>query len=386
MNDVELEEMWQIQRDALDKEESRDPVKDDDDDDDEQPSTERDKTPGDQDILSNEGEESVPENQLDMNSPANLPDEGPDLEQMIQYSSEVSGPPQIGLTDPSLLSTSGPSQPLNSDTEVVPEKSPLETSYDYLFEGDLPVEKGTSSNILAHGDQLIIQSLTQMDLGGERSPRSEITLSRSPSSVPKSPVLSSTPKWDGTPGFLDLQRNAENEDDVSDDDQPLIWKVKKLAVRSHQKESGDQVRPPVTRSSSRRLIEDALKDNQQKMTQRKKLKRKMIVEEDVPVQLENVLDLEEGEKEPEDIVLSTVKRGKRTSPPTSRNRSTVTKWFPIKRIASSSRRRPGNALAEDVPAKSITSIRTKRNPLSTDRPSEGPGTYSASKVLTKAER
>ncbi|MCD7465671.1 hypothetical protein HAX54_001714 [Datura stramonium] len=46
----------------------------------------------------------------------------------------------------------------------------------------------------------------------------------------------------------------------------------------------------------------------------------MIVEKDVPVQPKNVLDLEEGEKDPEDILLSTVKRGKRTSPPTSRNR------------------------------------------------------------------
>ncbi|MCE0482358.1 hypothetical protein HAX54_041045 [Datura stramonium] len=69
---------------------------------------------------------------------------------MFQYSTEVPSPPQIGLFDPGLLSISGLSQPLNSATEVVPEKSPLETSYDYLFEGDLPVERGTSSNILAH--------------------------------------------------------------------------------------------------------------------------------------------------------------------------------------------------------------------------------------------
>ncbi|MCE0482359.1 hypothetical protein HAX54_041046 [Datura stramonium] len=160
----------------------------------------------------------------------------------------------------------------------------------------------------------------------------------------------------------------------------------KLAVCSHQKESGDQVRPSVTRSSSRRMIEDVLKDNQQKMTQRRKLKRKMIVEEDVPVQPENVLDPEEGQKDPEDILLSIVKCGKQTSPPASRSRSTVTKRFPTKRIASNSQRRSKNCLAEDVPAKSVTSIRTKRNPLSIDRPSEGPGTSSVSKVLTRVER
>ncbi|MCD7448322.1 hypothetical protein HAX54_040763 [Datura stramonium] len=262
---------------------------------------------------------------------------------------------QIGLSEPGLLSTSGPSQPLNSATEVFPEKGPLETSYDYLFEGDLPIEKGTSSNILAHSDQFIIQSLTQMALGGERSPSSERTLSRYPSSVPKSLVLSSTPKWDGTLGVLNLQRNVENKADVSDDDQPLIWKVKKLAVHSHQKESVDQVRPPVTRSSSRRPMENALKDNQQKMTQRRKLKRKMIVEENVPVQPENVLDPEKGEKNPKDILLSTV----------------------------NSRRRPGNSLAEDVPTKIVPSIRTKRNPLSTDRPSKGPGTSSVSKEVER---
>ncbi|MCD7453931.1 hypothetical protein HAX54_022687 [Datura stramonium] len=129
---------------------------------------------------------------------------------------------QIGVFDPDLLSTSGLSQPLDSATEVVPKKSPLETSYDYLFKGDLPIEKGTLSNILAHGDQLIIQSLIQMALGGECSPNSERTLSRSPSSVPKSPILSSTPKWDGTPGVLNLQQNAENEADASDDNHPLI--------------------------------------------------------------------------------------------------------------------------------------------------------------------
>ncbi|MCD7449514.1 hypothetical protein HAX54_053106 [Datura stramonium] len=233
MNDAELEEMWKIQRDALDEEESKDLVKDDDDD--EQPSTERDKIPGGQDILSNEVQESVPENQLDMNSPGNLPDEGPDSPQIPPIGTSMTPPcdasitsvdlntslnlqtddppantssensTQICLSDPSLLFTSGPSQSLISSTEVVPKKGPLETSYDYLFKGDFPIEKGTSSNILAHGDQLIIQSLTQMDMVGERSPSSERTLSRFPSSVPKSPVLSSTPKWDGTPGVLNLQ-------------------------------------------------------------------------------------------------------------------------------------------------------------------------------------
>ncbi|MCD7473285.1 hypothetical protein HAX54_015064 [Datura stramonium] len=212
----------------------------------------------------------------------------------ISAGMETSG----GQLDSVLLpSISGPSLVQNNDIEGATERGLMETSYDYLFEEDLSIEKGILSNILAH-------------------------------------VLSSTPRWDETPRVLNLQQSVENEDDLSDDDQPLIWKVKKLAVRSHQKESGDQVRPPVTRSSSRRLMEDVLKDNQQKTTQRRKLKRKMIVEEDVPV----------------------------------------------------SRRRPGDTVAEDVPAKSVTSNKSKQNPLSTSRNSEGPSTSSISKVLTREER
>ncbi|MCD7453016.1 hypothetical protein HAX54_019273, partial [Datura stramonium] len=96
---------------------------------------------------------------VDLNTSLNLQIDNPPINTSAENSA------QIGLSDPGLLSTSGPSQPLNSATEVFPEKGPLETSYGYLFEGDFPVEKGTSSNILLHGDQLIIQSLTQMALG-----------------------------------------------------------------------------------------------------------------------------------------------------------------------------------------------------------------------------
>ncbi|MCD7473029.1 hypothetical protein HAX54_014572 [Datura stramonium] len=35
------------------------------------------------------------------------------------------------------------------------EKEAMETSYDYLFEGELQEKRGTTSNILAHGDHLI---------------------------------------------------------------------------------------------------------------------------------------------------------------------------------------------------------------------------------------
>ncbi|MCD7464366.1 Pre-mRNA-splicing factor 18 [Datura stramonium] len=181
--------------------------------------------------------------------------------------------------------------------EGTTEKGSMETSYNYLFEEDLPVEKGISSNILAHEDQLIVQSLTQMAMGDERPLSSERTLSRSSSPTPKSLVLTSSPRWDGTPENLNLQQNVENADDLSDDDQPLAWKVRKLVGRQHQRSSRDQVHHPTTRSSSGKLFSNALKENHQKTTQRRKLKRKMIVEDEPSIQPEKILDPEDGDKE-----------------------------------------------------------------------------------------
>ncbi|MCE3052129.1 hypothetical protein HAX54_051637, partial [Datura stramonium] len=213
----------------------------------------------------------------------------------------------VGQPDSVLLpNTFGPSLVQNNDEEGTTEKGSMKTSYDYLFEKDLPVEKGISSNILAHGDQLIVQN------------------------------------------------------DLSDDDQPLAWKVRKLVGRQHQQSSRDQVRPPTTRSSSRKLLSDALKENHQKTTQRRKLKRKMIIEDEPSIQPENILDPEDEDKEFEDEVLATMKKGKTMSQPTSRKCSTVTKRFPTKKIASSSRRRSGDVIAEDMPSKSVTSIKTNK--------------------------
>ncbi|MCD9560523.1 hypothetical protein HAX54_019220 [Datura stramonium] len=77
----------------------------------------------------------------------------------------------IDLTTPSLIPS--------SEEGATTEKRAAETSYDYLFEGDLPEERGTTSNILAYGDKLIVQRLTQMTLGDERVHNSEkIVVSR----------------------------------------------------------------------------------------------------------------------------------------------------------------------------------------------------------------
>ncbi|MCD9561112.1 hypothetical protein HAX54_020074 [Datura stramonium] len=165
------------------------------------------------------------------------------------------------------------------------------SSAPYLHKGDLLVEKGTSFNILAHGDQLIVQSLTQMAMTDERLPSSERTVSRSPSPTPKSPVLTSTPKWDGTPISLNLQHNGD-----------------------------------------------------------------------------------EGEKETEEELLVRVKRGKTVSQPSSSKRTRLLKRFPTKKIASSSKRRPGDLINEDVPEKSVDPSKSKPRFVPTSQTTKGPGT------------
>ncbi|MCD7465904.1 hypothetical protein HAX54_002118 [Datura stramonium] len=218
---------------------------------------------------------------------------------------------------------SSPSSTSYNDKEVVTKKGTMETSYDYLFKGELPMRKGTYSNILAHGDQLIVQSLTQMEMGDEHPPSNERTVSRSPSHAPTSPVLTSAPKWDGTLGDLSLQQNVENSDDVSEDNHPLAWKVRKI----QQGSSRDQVLPPVTRSNSKKLLEDSLKESQKMTARRRKLKRKMVVEGEMTVQPENIFDHEEveGEKESEEELLVRVKKGKMVSQPTSGKRTRLPK-------------------------------------------------------------
>ncbi|MCD7470330.1 hypothetical protein HAX54_010100 [Datura stramonium] len=118
-----------------------------------------------------------------------------------------------------------PSQPgpsSISDCEEVPnsEKGVLETSFDYLFEEDLPEKKGKSSKFFAYWDHLIIQSLTQMAFGESRV-RSSGKDSKSSFSFPTLEylVLAPTPKWDGTLGDLNLQREVGDSDDDSEDEQ-----------------------------------------------------------------------------------------------------------------------------------------------------------------------
>ncbi|MCD9639181.1 hypothetical protein HAX54_023557 [Datura stramonium] len=46
------------------------------------------------------------------------------------------------------------------------------------------------------------------------------------------PVQPSSRKWDGTLGSLNIQQDVEGPDDLSEDDQPLSWKVEKVPKKS----------------------------------------------------------------------------------------------------------------------------------------------------------
>ncbi|MCD7467973.1 hypothetical protein HAX54_005695 [Datura stramonium] len=132
-----------------------------------------------------------------------------------------------------------------------------ESLVDHLFEGDLLENRGQSSNILAMGDQLIMESLTSMELGelkdSEFGRYDEVSL---PPHDFSSLALSPTPKWDGTPRALDIHQGVEEPDE----------------------------------GEYKKVMEEVLKKNQAKTTRKTKLKKRTIVEEEV--QPENVLDPE----------------------------------------------------------------------------------------------
>ncbi|MCD7471348.1 hypothetical protein HAX54_011744 [Datura stramonium] len=203
-----------------------------------------------------------------------------------------------------------PSSIPSSEEGVAAEKGTIETSYDYLFEGELPVEKGTSSNILAYGDQLTVQSLTQMAMGDERLPCSERTVPRSSFPAPKSPKNC----------CYTTNETIKGPDSSS-----------KHQVKFQEIDGG------------------CSKGKSGEITCRRKLKRKVVAEDEV--QPENVLDPEgdEGGKETEEELLFRVKRGKTVSQPSSGKGTKLPKRFPAKKIASSSNRRIGDLIDEMFP-------------------------------------
>ncbi|MCD7450501.1 hypothetical protein HAX54_006703 [Datura stramonium] len=103
---------------------------------------------------------------------------------------------------------------------------------------------------------------------------------------------------------------------------------------------------------------DALKNGQEKTNRRRKLKRKIVIEDEV--QLENVDPKEdEGGKSSDEELLVRVKRGKTVSETSSGKGTRLPKRFPTKKITSSSKRRPGKLIYENVLEKSVNPTKSK---------------------------
>ncbi|MCD9561116.1 hypothetical protein HAX54_020078 [Datura stramonium] len=171
--------------------------------------------------------------------------------------------------------------------------------------------------------------------------------------------METTLKWEETPRSLNLQREVRNTDDNSEDDQPLAWKIGKIAARQQTTPLRDQARPQSTKSSSKILMKHALKEIQKKTTHRKNIKRKVIIENEV--QLENVLDLEgdEGGKETDEEFTLHVKALKE---------------------------KPKALLDEDVPKKSVDPSKSKPSFVTTSQTTEGPGMSTDTRSLIREER
>ncbi|MCD7465938.1 hypothetical protein HAX54_002157 [Datura stramonium] len=69
----------------------------------------------------------------------------------------------------------------------------------------------------------------------------------------------------------------------------LCSKLEYFLLNKSQLPSRDPVRPPSTKSGSKKIMEDALKKSQDKNIRRRKLKKRIIMEEEV--QPKNILDL-----------------------------------------------------------------------------------------------
>ncbi|MCD7455687.1 hypothetical protein HAX54_029163 [Datura stramonium] len=60
------------------------------------------------------------------------------------------------------------------------------------------------------------------------------------------------------------EKGVKEPDELSEDDQPLSWKVYKLTSKSLPTQLGDLIKPPSTRANSKKDREEVLKENQAK--------------------------------------------------------------------------------------------------------------------------
>ncbi|KAH0754577.1 hypothetical protein KY290_024847 [Solanum tuberosum] len=91
-----------------------------------------------------------------------------------------------------------------------------------IFEGDLPEEKNSDSNILASSEELVVESLTEMR-ESIRAP-----FSKKGDRNPEASLETFAPKFDKTPGTVLPSTIIDDEED--EDNPPLCWAVKRRMV------------------------------------------------------------------------------------------------------------------------------------------------------------
>ncbi|KAH0669235.1 hypothetical protein KY285_023395 [Solanum tuberosum] len=139
---------------------------------------------------------------------------------------------------------------------------------DLLFEGDLPKNKSSESNILAASETLVVESLTQMKGG---------LLSEEGQQFVDDLLGGSQPVYDQTPEFGVYPSPVST--DIDEDNRPLRWIVQKKMVHisSKGKEKVTEETPKIssfTRFDSKKLMGDAMKSSLTTTTERRK-KRKL---------------------------------------------------------------------------------------------------------------
>ncbi|TMW88645.1 hypothetical protein EJD97_018285 [Solanum chilense] len=124
---------------------------------------------------------------------------------------------------------------------------------DALFEGDLPSNRSSKSNILAASEELVIESLAMM--------REEVRVEQN-EPFQGEEIRETQPMFDKTPDFG--RYLSSNSSDSASDDESIQWKVERRDVSVSKKEKEKVVeevsrRRPTTRSDTKILMADALK-------------------------------------------------------------------------------------------------------------------------------
>ncbi|XP_069152084.1 uncharacterized protein [Solanum lycopersicum] len=130
---------------------------------------------------------------------------------------------------------------------------------DNLFEGDLPRNKSSESNIFAASKELVIESLA---MSREEARDEQIE------ALQREEVRDTQPIFDKTP---DIGRYpSSNSSDSESEEGPLKWKVERREGETSRKGKEkvveeDPIRRPTTRSDAQKLMADALKASARSM-------------------------------------------------------------------------------------------------------------------------